>query len=390
MIRFLYYFRGYSVLSFSCEFIKDILNITSFNRIHVLNMAVKKDRFIIKIYTKDKDALILKLKEIPYELEYEKGFFKTLRKYKHRTGIFIGTAALLLAMFISPKFIWEIKISGNDALNYEYISDLLDAEGVHIGAFHPFIDRKKVYINIMKRTDKLSWIAVNFIGSSAYVEVVERDFYEETDNLALGANIIAGKDGQILEADIIKGRQVATAGSIVKKGELIVSGIYETQKMGTRMVYSDAKVLARVCDEFIIEIPLANTKKVYLEEKVLESTLKMFGKSINIFKNYSINNNNYDIIIRDNILTVSQNEFFPVWIESTVGVLYEEKEVLLTEEEALERAKHEFLNRLDSNSTYLDILGIEDSYKVEDNVLIYRCNVEAVENIAVVSEFEIQ
>ena len=44
------------------------------------------------------------------------------------------------------------------------------------------------------------------------------------------------------------------SGDQVKKGDLLVSGVYDSIRMGTRYVYSDAKVLASIFKEFSVEI----------------------------------------------------------------------------------------------------------------------------------------
>ena len=64
--------------------------------------------------------------------------------------------------------------------------------------------------------------------------------------------------------------------------------------------------------------------------------------------------------------------------------------VLLSEEEALSRARTELKRQIAEKDTYAELLSREEFYEISDAVLIYRCSIEAVENIAVVSEFEIQ
>ena len=241
----------------------------------------------------------------------------------------------------------------------------------------------------MNKSEDISWISVNFIGSSANVEIVERDYTVASEIRSDAANIVAAKDGQVVETDITCGRRVVKKGDIVKKGDVLVSGVYDTGKMGTRYVYSDADIYASVSDEFIVEIPLESTERVYVAEELLACTVKMFGKSINFYKNYSILEGNYDTICKEEKLKFLGLEKLPISILTTHALLYREEPVLLSEEVALERAKLKFYNILDTETDYEETLSIEDTYTVENSILIYKSVVDAIQNIALTSEFEI-
>lgn len=382
---FLYLTLGYTVIKVDSKCIKELLNFANTTGIHIISLSAKESYVLVKIYTRDEKKFSSVCFE--YGIVSRRGIPELIRKYNYRVGVIVGMILFFAVLYISPLFVWEINVSGIDKLSREYVCGLLEEEGVYIGAFSPSVDRRAVYMNILGKTEDISWLSVNFQGSSANVEIVERDYTPVAENLADGANIIAAKDGQITDADIIRGRAVVEKGEIVKKGQLLVSGIFDTVKMGTRYVFSEAEIYAAVNDEYVVEIPLANTKRVYREEKVLERTLKMFGKSINIFKNYSIYDENYDTITRDNNIYIFGFNELPFTIETAVALPYSDEPVFFTESEALAMAKREFYRRIDEEADYTEIIGFEESYTVDNEVLIYRCSVEAVENIAAVSEF---
>lgn len=391
MKRLLYLLLGYTVIRINSESVREFWNLANRHHVRILQTSFGNLGTEVKIYTRDEKKIISLLKKscIENTLVCRRGLAALVKKYIHRVGMILGLALFFAAMYISPKFIWEINISGTDRLSREYVCELLAKEGVYIGAYSPSVDRRAVYINMLSGTNDISWISVNFIGSSANVEIVERDYTSVSDVDSDAANIIAEKDGQIVDVDIISGKCIVKKGDVVKKGDILVSGVYDTGKMGTRYVYSDANVYAAVCDEFIIEIPLKNSQNVYKDEIVVERAFKMFGKSINFYKNYSILDSNYDTISREEKLQFAGMEKLPVSVLTTSALPYITESVLLTEEEALERARHDFYERLDTETNYTDTLSIEETYTVENSVLIYKCTVEAVQNIAVTAEFEI-
>lgn len=392
MKRLMYLTIGYTVFKISSCHAKELLNFANMHGIRLLSFCVDESTAKAKIYNRDERELFQRLKNccIEYEVIYRRGICHTVKKYCHRAGMIIGIFVFFAVMYISPMFVWEINVSGIDRLNRDYICELIEKEGVYIGAFSPTVDRKALYRNILRTSKDISWISVNFIGSSANVEVVERDYTDTAKTLADGANIIAKKDGKIIEADVICGRLVTKSGSVVKKGDILVSGVYETAKTGTRYVYSNAKVYATVYDEYIIEIPLKCQKKIYGDETVSECFIRMFGKSVNIFKNYSILDGNYDTINKDVTLPLPALDKLPLSFEIVSALPYSYEDVLLTETEALEYARREFYKKLDNEADYIETLSIEETVTVENSVLVLRCSVEAVENIGATAEFEIR
>ncbi len=391
MKLFLYLTLGYTDVRIPFASLKELLNLANRAGVPILRLHTDTDTATARIYMRNEKVLVDRLSEhgIKAEILRRRGLPAIWKRYRHRTGILAGLLLLFLTLNIAPMFIWEINITGLDTLSREYVLRLLENEGVYVGAFAPSIDRRSVYMNILRSTDDISWLSVNVRGSSANVEIVERDCTQATRSTADAANIVATKDGVITDAAVKCGRLAVQKGEVVQKGTLLVSGIYDTAKMGTRYVYADAAVYAVVCDEYRIEIPLENTKREYHDEITLEMSLKMFGKSINIFKKHPTFAENYDTIQREDTLPLWGPEKLPFSIETICALPYEDVSVLLTEEEALARAKRELWRRLSEEANYSETLALEESYTVENAVLIYHCSVEAIENIAAVSEFSL-
>ena len=311
------------------------------------------------------------------------------RRYRHRVGMLFGLCVFFAAIYTAPLFVWEVNIEGLDRLGRAYVSDLLAAEGVRVGAFSPAIDRDSVYLHVLQRAPDISWLSVNLRGSTANVEIVERDAPPAAKAGADGANLVAARGGQIVGADIVRGALTVKCGDIVGKGALLVSGVIDSPSTGTRYLYAEGCVLAAVGDDYTVEIPLVRVRRRYGAEETLEMSLSVFGKSINIFKNYSISGENYDTIYRDSNLPYPGLCRLPLSLSTTVALPYTEEETELTEAEALALARAELKRQIAEKKTYAEILSREESYAVADGVLTYRCRVEAIENIAAVAEFNV-
>ena len=67
-----------------------------------------------------------------------------------------------------------------------------------------------------------------------------------------------------------------------KQGELLVSGLYDSQTQGFRYTRAAGRILARTERTVRVEIPLEYVQKCYIDEKIGSITLNFFQKSTNI------------------------------------------------------------------------------------------------------------
>jgi len=382
---------GYSVLCISEKDFKTLLNVANKARLRILNFKKIKDKIYFRVFTFEENKVkkLLGNHGVVFNTVARHGTPEIYKKYRNRAGLILGIVAFFLILYVSPMFIWRINISGLDKIKREDAEKLLCDAGISIGTFSPSIERSRVYSDILLNSKDISWISVNVIGSSAYVEIVEREYASASVNAADGANIVALKDGRVIDTDIKKGQRIVKDGAVVKKDELLVSGVYDTAKMGTRYVYSDAKVYAEINDTYSVKIPLRYNKKTYREEIILEKSVKIFGKSINIFKNYTQSTEKYDTIMREEGLPLACLDGLPVSMKTVCALPYEYEEDSLTEEDALKNARKE-MQSLISKADYIEVLGVSERHYVKDNVLFLNCVVDAVQNIASVSEFDVK
>ena len=91
-------------------------------------------------------------------------------------------------------------------------------------------------------------------------------------------------------------------GQAVKKGELLVSGIYDSQTEGYRFTRAAGEVLARTERSFVAEIPFTQSVKQPKETKITEIRLNFFNFSLKIFKSTGNITDSCDIIENTYIL----------------------------------------------------------------------------------------
>lgn len=388
----LYLLLGYSVLETDTADFRALLNFCNRSGIRLRRIREGETAVLVWVLAADERKLqdFFARRSVKCRVCARHGLPILWRRYRHRVGLLLGLLVFTAAVYTAPLFVWEVNVDGLDRLSREYVCELLAEEGVRVGAFSPGIDRSRVYINVLRRAPDISWLSVNLRGSTANVEIIERDAPPASRARADGANLIAARGGQIIGADVVRGALAVQNGEIVKPGALLVSGVIDSQTVGTRYLYAEGCVYAAVYDDYTVEIPLTRAVRRYDGEKTLEMSLSVFGKSINIFKNYSIPDDNYDTIYRESSLPYPGLCRLPLALLTTVALPYTETPQPLSETAALERARAELLRQIAEKKTYAGILSREEAYAVSDGVLVYRCSVGAIENIAAVAEFDIR
>ena len=326
---------------------------------------------------------------IEIELLRERGVPALLGRYRHRYGVFAGLALFAAIVFFSGTVIWGIKIDGNRELSDREVLSELRRCGLSVGSVKSKLDTNSVENRVMISSDKISWISVNIIGTVAEVEIRETEVEEEREEY-LASNIVAARDGQIELFEDVRGNIVLNIGDFVRKGELIVSGLYDSQTQGIRYTSARGRVLARTERDFLAEIPLKYEKKVYTGRVFTEKYLIFFEKEIKFYGNAG---NSYENC--DTIDTVEYVNFFsagelPVGIRTVKRMEYAYESAERTPEEAEALGDYKLECQLSSLSRSAELLKKSRESELTETAYITKCHVECIENIAEQREIKIE
>ena len=107
---------------------------------------------------------------------------------------------------------------------------------------------------------EVSWLAVNVRGCVAHVQVVERHRPPEAADRSTVTNIVARRAGLITKVEALEGQAMVLPGATVTEGQLLISGVSETEHIGARFVHSMGAVWARTWYELSVSVPLQITQ----------------------------------------------------------------------------------------------------------------------------------
>jgi hypothetical protein len=181
-----------------------------------------------------------------------------------------------------------------------------------------------------------------------------------------------------------------SSGKFVEKGDLLVSGLFDSNRVGFRYTRASGQVLARTTSEFFIEIPYEYEGIVYTGEEYYDKYLNFFNFSIKISKNYGKEGALYDKI--DIVENCSFPDGVPTPFEiQTVRYLeYENKVLTRSVDEAENLAYFELARRLGELAEDSVIIRKTVTPSIRDDRFSLYCVIVAIEDIASVSEFEVE
>ena len=302
-------------------------------------------------------------------------------------GIFAGVIVAVFLLVISGRFVWEIKLEGNETLENAKIEEILRENGFFVGTYIPDVDVRSLENRILISTDLISWIGIHLDGTVARVQVIESVQRGEEEPM-LPANLIAACDGQIEYLELFRGESAVKVGQAVKQGELLVSGVMESERVGCRFTRASGRVMARTERVICVTVPLSYTERVYREEKTLDLSVNFFNFSMKIFKSTGKADMPCDIIKRESIPVFVGEHVLPLSLTSEVAKYYTEEARQRSQSDAVAMAFSELEEKLSSLSDEIQILSKSIVQRMDENGISLECRIACVENIAILQELE--
>ena len=310
-------------------------------------------------------------------------------RYKLRIGAFVGILLAFLLTVASQSVIWDINVTGNESITATEIRQMLREEGFFVGSYIPAANTDRIETRIMLKHDTISWMSINIMGTVAEVQVRETVPPQNADAPKNPANLVASKDGIIEEVRLFRGVATVVSGQPVSEGMLLVSGLYDGERIGVRYTRASGQILARTKSEYYIEIPFEYEEKRYTGEKFYDKYLNFFDFSINILKNSGNLGALYDKI------DIVENCCLPGGIETPFEVrtvqysVYETVSARRSAEEAERLAYFELSQRLAEDAADGILVSKSVTPILNENSFVLICTVEMIEDIASVVEFEV-
>lgn len=323
-------------------------------------------------------------------VEKESGLPVLARRMKKRAGLYVGGVLALILAFASSKRIWLISIEGNQRVESAQIRRQLQSLGIAEGQPKKTDDLEYLYNSFLLNEKRISWIAINYDGMIAHVDVKEAEKPEKQIDKSKITNLVASTDGVVRRVDALDGSAAVLPGDTVRKGELLVSAFMETRETGTVLRTARGFVWASTVHSYEISVPKTTAVKQYTGKVKKARTLCILGKKLPLYLPLANAAERYTKTYTVKPFTLFGSIRLPFSIQTERSAAYVEREKTVTKETAAEKAAAEMAKRIENDFERAEILKRTETFSETDTAYVFTFEFLCLENIAVPVELQFE
>lgn len=311
-------------------------------------------------------------------------FLSALRRPFLVAGLLLAVAILSL----SGLFLWDVRVEGLAEIPESEIREMLALQGVACGSFIPRLDTDATALALREGDARIAYVSVNRQGTVLTVSV--REAVTPPPGLPTApANLVAARDGVITLPLIYEGRVLVAAGDTVRAGDLLATGVLETDNNGMRLTRAAGAVMARTQETLTVHVPFSYTVGVPTGRVRYALFLHFFERERKVFKNSGNLTGNCDIIEKIQTIRAWNGRTLPLgWRLVTYREMTEVSQSR-TAREALALAEDALAAELAAATATRSLLSRTVETVVSDEGITLVCTAVFEEDIARVAEFEI-
>lgn len=168
------------------------------------------------------------------------GFPAFVGRFRKRYALLVGLSLSIAAAAGLVPVILVIHVTGNQSVSASEICATLSRLGFGIGSYGPSVNERELVNRALLELEDVGFLSINIKGVRAEVVVRESPKKPKIEDLTIPADVVAERDGVILEIGAKRGKKMVKNGDAVLKGEVLISGLV-THKSGD----SDAILVQR-------------------------------------------------------------------------------------------------------------------------------------------------
>ncbi len=275
-----------------------------------------------------------------------RGMWAFLLSLRSRPMLLISIAVSTFILLFVSNLVWDIRFEDSDQDTEAYIRGALAECGLDVGKQFSDLDFSRIENECLLRYDDISWININRRGTVAYVKVIWKSTTPIITPDSSYSNIVADRDGIIEQIDVISGRALVKVGDVVRRGDILISGILGTDD-NIQFCHARGSVKATVNATLTTFAPKEEMREVYIGEELLCKSIKIFNFTINIFKNYRNLQSECDIINDEVVYTLPSGIRLPIKIYTENALFKESRLYQYSESELAQSASYMLSRQLD-------------------------------------------
>lgn len=213
------------------------------------------------------------------------GFPFVLEEMGKRLSFFTGIAIFSCILFLFASRIWGISIEGQSFHTKESLLKYLDGHDVYGGMAVKDVDCSGIRENMRHSFQDISWVSVELKGSKIFIKIKEAQLIDEEEKKEKPASLVAQDSGVVMSIVTGKGTAKVRAGDMVKKNNVLISGLDEILGDGDelvkkRRVRAEGKVVIESTKKYKDELKESYSRKEYTGRNKYLYNINLFGKNV--------------------------------------------------------------------------------------------------------------
>ena len=385
------YILGYVRITVEGYYIERFINICTTSKILIWNLKREKGiKLYLNIGIQDyyKAIKIAKKLKCKVKIEKKRGLPFILNRYKKRKIFVISLFVILIALYTSSNYVWNIEIRVEDNMQLDNILEDVKMAGLETGMKKDKINVEETTNKIRLSRDDISWIGIELKGTNAIVKVVKAKEAPEIIDEKDYCNIVAKRAGTITKIIAQNGTALVKPGDEVQEGQVLIQGTMEGKYTGIRYVHSLGEVEAIVKYEKTEKISLKKEENVKTGNKEEKYQIKINNFQINFYKTLS-KFKFYDTIEEEKKLKIFSNLYLPISVCKVTNYELEENSNNYTIEEATEIGTQKLEKEIEAEIENKEkILNKSANVKETPEYVEVSVIYEVVENIGMQEKIE--
>lgn len=211
-----------------------------------------------------------------------------LHRLQKRKSLLVGAVAgAALYVFLSG-FVWGVSITGAQNVTPREITQVARDCGVYVGGPRKGFTPKNASGSILTQLPRLSWASVNTNGCFVEIAVKEGAQAPALEEKGVLSNIVAGREGRVVEIQARQGRPEVSLGDTVTQDQLLIAGLYQEMpdpygiqppELYQRAGAARGKVVAETYREFTVQVGASRTEHIESGRETAQ-WLEIFGLRI--------------------------------------------------------------------------------------------------------------
>lgn len=253
---------GRTIIQVQTADIFKLLKKTKEQELHISGLQeVDKDRwqFTVAIQDLQKTKVLLKGAKYDYKIIRHEGILLRLILFLRKKEVLLPILFSLFILYGLANIVWKVSLDQVEPMLQDEVKEELESLGVYKGAWKKTVpDNETIKRVILDKLDTLQYFNIYYEGTTYYVEAEMKDLASPKKEAAY-QHLVAAKNGVIEEFSISQGNIVTALHDVVKKGDLLVSGIIEQasdEEDEVALVRAEGEVFATTWYELTVTSPL--------------------------------------------------------------------------------------------------------------------------------------